>query len=371
MRIIIAPDSFKESLSAKDVCSHIERGIKRADPKAEVLKIPLSDGGEGALETLNIFVEGKFKSLSSVDPVQRPIVSRYFLFEQQKTAWIELASASGLSLISKKERNPLITNTFGTGLLIKDALESGCSKIILGIGGSATNDGGTGIVAALGGQFLTKKGNPIFPSGKNMHKIEQLHESEMMQKLNSIEFIIASDVSNPLTGDKGCSRTYAPQKGAKPKDIQKLENGMIHFAKFLKNHTGIEWDRVEGGGAAGGTGAGISALLGGIIKSGFEVLSEIIDLETKIRNSDLLITGEGKYDEQSAFGKLVFRISEMASQKNIPVIVLAGIAEEVDNPNVTAVFSIADRPMKEKIALERTGELLEKTAYQIAKIFKT
>lgn len=370
MRIIIAPDSFKESLSAKDVCSHIERGIKRAVPNAEVLKIPLSDGGEGALETLNSFVEGEFKSVSSLDPLQRSITSRYFLFEQKKTAWIELASASGLSLISKKERNPLITNTYGTGLLIKDALNSGCSKIIIGIGGSATNDGGTGIIAALGGKFLTKKGNQIFPCGKNLNKIDYLHESELIQKIKSIEFIIASDVSNPLTGDYGCSKIYAPQKGATMKNVAKLEKGMIHFAKFLSDHTGIEWDSVEGSGAAGGTGAGISALLGGKIKSGFEVLSEIIDLETKIQNADLVITGEGKYDEQSAFGKLVFRVSKMASQKNIPVVVLAGIAEEVDNPHVTAVFSIADRPMKDKVAIERTGELLEKSAFQIANLLK-
>lgn len=369
MRIIIAPDSFKESLSAKEVCSYIERGIKRACPQAETLQIPLSDGGEGALVTLKQFIPGNFKTIETVDALQRPISSSYFLFKNTQTAWVELASASGLSQIPKNDRNPLKANTFGTGLIIKNALESGCTKIILGIGGSASNDAGTGIIAALGGQFFSKKGKQLFPCGKNLGKIHTYQESDLIQKIKNIEFIIASDVTNPLTGANGCSKIYAPQKGAKEKQTEKLEENMVQFANFLKEYTGREWASISGGGAAGGTGAGMASLLGGKIQSGFEVLTNMIDLEKKMENCDLIITGEGKYDAQSSFGKLVFKISNLAARKNIPVVVLAGKAENIDNPNITSVFSIADGPMSAKIAMKRTGELLTKSAYQVVKLF--
>jgi glycerate 2-kinase len=369
MRILIAPDSFKESLSSKDVSTCIERGIKMAAPSATTLSIPLSDGGEGALEILQTFSEGKLITLETVDPLNRPISASYFVFADQQTAWVELASASGLALLKKKERNPLLTSTFGTGILLKDAFNRGCNRIILGLGGSATNDAGVGIIKALGGRFLDKQGKELNPTGKHIGKIARFESSELIQKIKGIELIIAGDVTNPLIGKSGCAQTYAPQKGAKANQVERLEKNMIHFAAFLEKQTGNDWTGITGGGAAGGTAAGLSALLDAQISNGFEVLTKIIGLENQLDHLDLIITGEGKYDQQSNYGKVVFRVAQLAAKKNIPVVVLTGIAEQVENPLVTAVFSIVNRPMSRKKAIAETGQLLTNTAYQVIKLF--
>ncbi len=324
MNVLITPDSFKGSLTAKEVSDSISLAVKNVFPNSYIEKIPFSDGGEGAIDLFNDTIQGKVIRCDVVDPYGKMINKPYFIFEKGKSAWIELSQASGLMQIKENEKNPLLTSTYGTGLQIKHALKSNCKNIFLGLGGSATHDLGTGIFVALGGKLLNKSKLSIPLGGGNLNQCNEIDDTNLIQELKNTKITMACDVTNPLLGDIGAANTYASQKGAKPKDIKILEKNGFIFAELIKNKYDISIHNVPGGGAAGGCAAGIFGLLGGIIKNGFDLISKHVALEEKIKKSDLVITGEGSFDKQSLFGKVPYKIASIASKHRVPTIIIAG-----------------------------------------------
>ena len=369
MSILIAPDSFKESLTAIEVAETIEKGILEVMPKMETSKFPFSDGGEGALAVLKQHIKGKMVKVHTFDPLFRPIQVSYFLFDQEPAAWIELSSTAGLALLKNRHRNPLNTSTYGVGIMIKDALEKGCKKIFLGVGGSATNDGGLGIYAALGGKILNKKGKELHPVGKNLHKIAHIKNEGWSMRLTDIDLIVAADVVNPLLGKKGATFVYGPQKGADPGDLALLEKGMRNWAQIISHQAGIDIGVLPGGGAAGGTGAGMAGLFQANIHSGFDILYQITNMEKKLNKCSLIITGEGKIDGQSKFGKLIYQLGSIGKKRNIPVVCIAGSYDgdlkELYENGITSVFSIVNQPMSLNTAISNAEKLLYQTTVNI------
>ena len=324
MNILITPDSFKGSLTAKEVCDSVALAVKNVFPNSYIEKIPFSDGGEGAIDFFRNNIKGKIVPCNTVDPLGKSINKPYYIFEEGKSAWIELSQASGITLIEESERNPLITSTYGTGIQIKHALQSNCKNIFLGLGGSATHDLGTGIFTALGGSLLNKSKLPIQLGGGYLNQCNEIDDKKLIQELKSAKITMACDVTNPLIGDIGAANTYALQKGAKLEDIKILEKNSLIFAEIIKKKYKISIHNIPGGAAAGGCAAGIFGLLGGIIKNGFDLISKQVNLEENIKKSDLVITGEGSFDKQSLFGKVPYKIASIASKYRIPTIIIAG-----------------------------------------------
>ena len=363
MKIVIAPDSFKECLSARQVASNIALGIRKIAPNAEIYEIPISDGGEGVLEALINGVGGRRISVSVMDPLMRLIQAEYGILKDGKTAVIEMAKASGLELLKEPEKNPLITTTFGTGQLIKDALDKGCNKIIIGIGGSATNDGGVGMVRALGAKFLDDQGEEILEGGGSLGGLTTIDLSNFDDRIQNCELIVACDVSNPLSGANGASMVYGGQKGGSMEDLEFLDRNLAHYATKIKATIGIDVAQIPGAGAAGGTGAGLLAFLKGQLVNGIELILQIIKIEEFIKQADLVFTGEGKIDGQTLHGKTISGIAAMAKKHEVPVIVLTGkIGEGIDeiyNIGVSAVFSIVNQPMELKVAIDQAPVLIQ------------
>jgi glycerate 2-kinase len=323
VRILVAPDKFKGSLSAAEVCQSVVEGLSN-DKKYLVTSLPLADGGEGTFEILLSHFKGRTISIDVHDPLMRKIKASYGISNDGTTAFIEMAKASGLQLLKPEERNPLYTTTYGTGELIADALYKGVTKIVLGIGGSATNDGGVGMASALGFTFLNNKNffNPV--GGKDLKKITSIDRSIIHSSLLQTEFITLCDVKNPLTGKDGAAHVYAAQKGASPADIKVLEENMIYFNELLKAQFNFSGD-FEGAGAAGGVGAGAKFFLNTKIVSGMEYISQATSLKEHIKTSDIIITGEGKLDSQSLSGKVVDHVTRLAKSQGKKVIVLCGV----------------------------------------------
>jgi glycerate kinase len=371
-RILIVSDSFKESLSAQAVAQSIANGIGAADATARCTLMPFSDGGEGALEVLSQNTEGHKVSGHTTDALGRPINAEYFKFEQKKTAWIELSQASGLHRIESALRDPKITSTYGTGLLIKQALDRGAEEIILGIGGSATNDAGTGIIKALGGKFLDAQGKELPNGGLALSKLETIKCPERLKK---IKWHIACDVTNPLLGPNGATYIYGPQKGAQPQDLDPLEQALQQFARVVKQSTGRPIDTVPGGGAAGGTAAGLFGLLNTQLVSGFDLLANMAHLEEAINQCDYVFTAEGRIDAQSIHGKVPIAVSAIAKKFNKPVI---GIAGSIQGPfdqhhelGLTSLFSIQNGPMDLSESKLNSAELIQDTASRIWQLIKS
>lgn len=293
-------------------------------PNAKLEQLPFSDGGEGAFELFSTLNLGRLIDCETQDPLGRPIKAPYFGFNDGKTAWIELSQASGLALLEPREQNPLKTSTYGTGLQLKHALENGYTQLTLGIGGSATNDLGTGIFTALGGKLLDKKGTVLASNGAALLKCMQLDLENLNPMLADAVITVACDVTNPLLGHTGAAHTYAAQKGASAKDIDHLEKGAGHLAQIIERKTGCAITTVPGGGAAGGTAAGMYGLFNSPLKPGFELLSTLTSLEEKIKTADLIITGEGKTDNQSQYGKVPFKLAELAKKHHKPLLLFAG-----------------------------------------------
>lgn len=362
MKIVIAPDSFKECLSARQVASNIALGIRKIAPNAEIYQIPISDGGEGVLEALINGVGGRRISVSVMDPLMRLIKAEYGILKDGNTAVIEMAKASGLELLKEPEKNPLITTTFGTGQLIKDALDKGCNKIIIGIGGSATNDGGVGMVRALGAKFLDDQGEEIPEGGGSLGGLTTIDLSNFDDRIQNCEIIVACDVSNPLSGANGASMVYGGQKGGSMEDLEFLDSNLAHYATKIKTTIGINIAQIPGAGAAGGTGAGLLAFLKGQLVNGIELILQTIKIEEFIKQADLVFTGEGKIDGQTLHGKTISGIAAMAKKHEVPVIVLTGkIGEGIDeiyNIGVSAVFSIVNQPMELRQAMDQAPELI-------------
>jgi len=369
MRVVIAPDSFKGSLSALQVAEAIRSGIHRVDAGIETVIHPMADGGEGTVQAMIDASGGQIIRRVVRDPLFRPIDSFYGLMGDGKTAVIEMAAASGLPLLTPDERNPLKATTYGTGELILDALKRGCTRIILGLGGSATNDGGTGMARALGVRFLDEHGNEIEEGGGALLKISSIDISGLDPGIENAEFIAACDVANPLCGREGASEVYGRQKGASDADVKILDANLAHLAEMMKNEHGMDKSREPGAGAAGGLGYGALVFLKCTLERGIDIVARMTDLPEKMTNADLVITGEGRIDHQTAFGKTPWGVARIAKSKNIPVIGIAGSLGEnyqaLYAHGFDGIFSIIDRPMSLEEAFERTEELLGNTAESI------
>ncbi len=369
MKIVVAPDSFKGSLSAIEVCDNIEKGIKRVLPGAEVVKIPISDGGEGLVDVMVSATGGQIKKIKTEDPLAREVESYYGILGGRKTAVIEMAASSGLPLLKKEEQDPLITSTFGTGQLIKAALDEKVDKIIVGIGGSATVDGGTGMAEALGVRFLDGEGKDLPRGGGALRKLSKIDVSRRDGRLDNTEIFVACDVDNPLTGEKGAARVYAPQKGATPEMVEILESGLSHLAAKIREDLHMDVENEAGAGAAGGLGAGLMAFTGGKLQPGIEIALDNVGFNDEVKNADLVITGEGQIDHQTVFGKVPVGVSTRAEKYNCPVIAIAGGAgqrlEKLHELNIISYFSMINAIMPEEEIYKNTPAMLELCAEQV------
>ena len=328
MKIVIAIDSFKGSLTSTEAGQAAIDGIHDLFPNCQTELIPIADGGEGMLAVMMSTTQGHIKSLEAHNPCMEKITANYGISLDGKTAFIEMANISGLPLIEKAQQNPMKTTTYGTGELIKDALEKGCREFIIGIGGSATNDAGTGMLQALGFQFLDKDGNTLGQGGEILSKIVHVCTQNVHKSLKNAHFIVACDVQNPFYGPNGAAAVYARQKGADDAMIEALDAGMRSFAQVILDETGKDISLIPGSGAAGGMGGGMLAFLNAELRSGADLLLDLSQFESRIADADLIITGEGRIDRQSLMGKIPGRILEIGKRKGIPVIAIAGCVED-------------------------------------------
>lgn len=371
MKIVVAPDSFKESMTAKEVCEHIEKGLKAVSKNWEIIKIPMADGGEGTLDALIDSTKGKIFYEQTVGPLGDELTSRFGILGEKNIAVIEMASTSGLELISPEKRNPYITTTFGTGQLILKALDLNVEKIILGIGGSATNDGGAGMLQALGAKLLDENNNQIGYGGYELSRLKKIDFSELDERLKKVEILVACDVTNPLTGENGASHIFGKQKGATPEMIKVLDRNLLLYSKIIEKDLGIKVDDIPGSGAAGGLGAGLLAL-GANLKKGIDIVIEASELEKKIAGANIVITGEGSIDGQTRFGKTPYGVAMAAKKQGIPTIILAGnVGKDIDilyDYGFDAIFSIMQGVETLESALENGKLNLERTAKNIGKI---
>jgi glycerate kinase len=376
--VLIVCDSFKESLDAAGVAQAIARGIGSADATARCTPMPFSDGGEGAIGVLEQAVAagtlkgGHRVACPTVDALGRPITAEYFRFTDRPAAWIELSAASGIHLIPPKDRDPKITSTYGTGLMIRHALDQGAQEIILGIGGSATNDAGAGIIQAMGSQLLDQHGHELPYGGLALSELDKIKLPEGVQKIN---WRIACDVNNPLLGPSGASRVYGPQKGAHTQDIDQLERALTHFAQKVEDTTGVHIGSIPGGGAAGGTAAGLYGFFKAELISGFDLLGTMTDLEEKIKTCDYVFTAEGRIDHQSLQGKVPISVAQLGQKHNKPVIGVAGSIEPPYNTykklGLTSLFSVQNGPMTLEDSKGKAAQLIEETAYRVWSLIKT
>lgn len=328
MRVMLAPDSFKGSLSAVEVADTMEKAVLKQYEDVEFEKIPLADGGEGTVDALIVATGGEKVEVEVSDPLGRQVKSFFGVLGDGETGVIEMAAASGLPLLKEEERNPLLTTTYGTGELIKAALDRGCSKLIVGIGGSATNDGGMGMARALGVRFLDANGKELKPGGAALLDLQEIDISGIDERIKNVRTEVACDVDNPLCGPRGASAIYGPQKGASPQDVEVLDGALANYAEVLKKRSNIHVKDIPGAGAAGGLGAGLLAFLNGNLKPGIDIILQATRFSEKVRECHLVLTGEGKIDEQTAFGKAPVGVAREAKKFNLPVIGFAGVLGE-------------------------------------------
>lgn len=326
MKIVIAPDSFKENMTSLEVAVAIEKGILRVLPKAKCVKVPMADGGEGTVQSLVDATGGKIVSKKVRGPLGQEVEARYGLLGDGSTAIIEMAEASGLPLVPRPKRNPLKTSTFGTGQLILDALDRGVSKIIIGLGGSSTVDGGAGVAQALGVRFLDKRGRALADGigGGMLDRIEKIDHAKLDARVAKTEFIVACDVDNPLCGPRGASAVFGPQKGATPDMVKQLDSNLRHLAGLITAQLGRDVLELKGAGAAGGLGGGLVAFARARLRSGVDIVIEATGLMDALKGADLAITGEGKVDFQTAFGKTPCGVAKAAKRHKVPVVAIGG-----------------------------------------------
>jgi len=374
MKIVIAPDSYKESLSALEVASAIEAGFREIFPEAEYVKIPVADGGEGTVEAMVAATQGNIVRLTVTGPLGKPVEAFYGLSGDERTAFIEMAAASGLELVPAAQRDPLITTSFGTGELIKDALDRGVDHFIIGIGGSATNDGGSGMMQALGAQLLDEHGKQIAYGGGALSQLARIDIEQLDARIKQCRFEVACDVSNPLTGDKGASAIFGPQKGATPELVQQLDKALEHYATLIHRDLDIDVLHIDGGGAAGGMGAALHAFCQAELRSGIEIVTEALGLAEQVKDADLVITGEGRIDSQSINGKVPIGVAKVAKQFNKPVIGIAGSLTAdvgvVHQHGLDAVFSVLFSICSLDDALANAAQNVRLTARNVAAVIK-
>lgn len=374
-RIIIAPDSFKESLEAPRVTEAIARGFSRVFPHAQIVKVPMSDGGEGLVETVVNATGGKLLTCRVTGPLAKPVDATVGMLADYGTCIMEMAAASGLPLVPPAERNPLLTTTYGTGELIKFALDQGCRKIIIGIGGSATNDGGAGMAQALGARLLDSRGEEIPFGAIGLKELTRIDTTHLDRRLAQTETLAAVDVKNPLCGPSGASYVYGPQKGAAPEMLPLLDDILRNFAGIIKRDLAADVLHMPGAGAAGGLGAGLAAFLNAAIRPGVEIVLEIMKFEELLRQgADLVITGEGELNRQTLYGKVPIGVARLARKYKVPVLALVGSlgegAELVLGEGIDAYCSIIPHPMDLQRAMAEAEKNLTDTAEQCARIIK-
>lgn len=378
MHILIAPDSFKDSLTAEAVADAIEAGFLEANfferfPKGIITKLPVADGGEGTMPAMIAAMQGEILPVVVHDPLMRKITANYGWVKSKRLAIIEMAESSGLMRLSTAERNPLVTSSFGTGELIVDALNQGATSIILAIGGSATNDGGAGMLRALGAQLLDAKGEPLPEGGAALRHLAKIDLSQWDARLAHVQFDIACDVDNPLTGNAGASAIFGPQKGASNEDVRQLDQALSHYADITASTLGIDVRDNAGSGAAGGMGFAGNAFLQGRLKSGIEIVLDAVGFAQKVQQADLVITGEGKIDAQSIYGKTPVGVAQLAKKYDKPVIAIAGNIGEgaslVYEKGIDALFSITQRPEALEVSLLSARENIIATSRNIARLW--
>ncbi|WP_305406176.1 glycerate kinase [Photobacterium leiognathi] len=373
MKIIIAPDSYKESLTAMEVATAIENGFRQVIPNAEYIKLPMADGGEGTVQSLVDASNGTIIERSVTGPLGEQVNGFFGLMGDGKTAIIEMAAASGLHLVSPDLRNPMLTTSFGTGELILAALDKGVEHIIVGIGGSATNDGGIGMAQALGVRFLDENNKQISYGGGALDRLHHIDISNINPRLVSVRLEVACDVDNPLCGEKGTSQVFGPQKGATPEMVTQLDNNLAHYAEIIKRDLGKDVKDMAGAGASGGMGAALLGLFNAQLRPGIEIVMDAVNLADALKDADLVITGEGRIDSQTIHGKTPIGVARAAKRFNKPVIGIAGSlsydCNVVHEHGIDAVFSVVPRSVSLAEALAEAAINVELTARNVAAIY--
>ncbi|MET3688634.1 glycerate kinase [Priestia megaterium] len=372
MKIVIAPDSFKESLTALRVCEAVEKGIRIHFPNAEISKVPMADGGEGTVQSLVDATGGQIIQAKVTGPLGKEAEAFYGILGDGKTAVIEMAAASGLHHVPVDKRNPLITTTRGTGELILKALDHKVKHIIIGIGGSATNDGGAGMAKALGAKLLDANGIEMKEGGGSLDQLASIDLTNLDSRLAEVKVEVACDVDNPLTGETGASAIFGPQKGATPDMVKQLDRNLAHYAAVIEKKMDIHIQNVPGAGAAGGLGGGLLAFLSAELKPGVDIVIEATQLESYIKDADLVITGEGRIDGQTIYGKTPIGVAKTAKKHSVPVIAIAGSigvgSEAVYEHGISALFSVVPGAVNLSEALEKADENIERTAKNVASV---
>ncbi|WP_206760630.1 glycerate kinase [Halobacillus yeomjeoni] len=374
MKVIVAPDSFKGSMSSTEAAASIKEGLQAYDPDMTVKTIPMADGGEGTVDALLSILGGTRIEKEVFDPLGREITASYGWINHTKTAVVETAAASGLPLLDTQELNPMETSTYGTGQLIADALERGAEKIILGLGGSATVDAGTGCFQALGVHFLNDKGEKLDMCGDSLSSVSNIETDSMHPRMSEVEWTIASDVTNPLLGEKGAVAVFGPQKGVTQEQLPIFEQKMTQYASVVEDHTTKKCRHINGSGAAGGFGFTLFSLLDQPeVESGFRLIAEWSDLKGHLADADLVITGEGKMDSQSLYGKVPVGIAQMAKEAEVPCIALTGKVEgdlvAAKSEGLQVILPIVDEPMSLEEAMSRGKELCKKASHRFMEVY--
>ncbi|WP_235070112.1 glycerate kinase [Turicibacter sp. TJ11] len=369
MKVVVVIDSLKGSLSSIEAGEAAKAGILAANKEATVIVKPLADGGEGTTEALVCGMNGTMNSLTVTGPIYEPVEAQYGMIDE--VAVIEMAQAAGLPQVPADKRNPLVTTTYGVGEMIKACVEAGCKKFIIGIGGSATNDAGIGMLMALGYKFLNQKGEEVEQGGQGLSQIVSIDDSNVLSELKSCEFKIACDVNNPLYGSEGAAHVYGPQKGATPQMVEQLDEGLRHFAHVVENYKGKDFATLPGAGAAGGLGFAFTAFLNGTLQSGVQIILEETKLEEALKGADFVLTGEGRLDHQTAMGKAPIGVAKLAKKHGCKVIGVAGSvtkeATACHAEGIDAYFSIVNGAMslEEAMNKEVAAENMKQTTQQI------
>ena len=374
MRIVVAPDSYKGSASAVAVAQAMERGIHQVFPTAEVCKVPIADGGEGTVEALVTATQGQFRQTPVIGPLGQPVTAQWGILGDGKTAVIEMAAASGLPLLTPEQRNPRLTTTFGTGELLRAALDAGLRKIIIGIGGSATNDGGVGMAQALGIRFMGDDGAELPYGGAALARLKQIDLSGVDPRLRNAEITVACDVDNPLCGPRGASAVFGPQKGATPDIVAELDAALAHFAEVATQATGRQAADQPGAGAAGGLGAAMLFFTPAQLRPGVDIVLDAVRFAEVVKGAAFVITGEGRTDFQTAFGKAPVGVAKVAKQSKVPVFCVSGaLGEGTDtllSHGIDALLSICDKPMTLEEAMNTGENLIEAATARLCRIIR-
>ena len=371
MKIVIAPDSFKGSLSAEEAADAIETGFRAVYPDAEYIKVPMADGGEGTVQSLVDATSGTIITQTVEGPMGDMVAGIFGILGDRQTAVIEMAAASGIHLVTPDEQNIYLASSFGTGQLINAALDHSCNKLIVGLGGSATNDGGMGMMKAFGAQFLDKDGAPLPPDARALLQLEKIDLQYLDHRLGKTEIVVACDVDNPLCGENGAARVFGPQKGATEEDIAVLDQALARYGDVLSNNTGRNIAVEPGAGAAGGMGAALIGLIDAVVKPGVDLVIGIVELAKSIVDADLVITGEGRVDSQTIHGKTPVGVAKIAKSHNLPVICIAGSVEDdadiIHQLGIDEIYSVIEGDYDLTKVLIEAGHKLTQAAQKIAK----